>query len=83
MLTRPRLRVFDARSLGDRARHAALAATVGHVPAALHVLEPKTRLDRRAYSRLLHLARRPSEAWARPELELFAAFVSVRNHCRY
>lgn len=83
MLTRPRLRVFRPASLVDRARHAALTAGLGHVPAALQVLEPRTRLDRRAYPRLLHLAQRASEAWTRPELELLAAFVSARNHCRY
>jgi hypothetical protein len=83
VLTKPRLRLFETHSLATRAKHATLEAAVGMVPAVVQVFEPKTKLDRRAFPITIRRSMTPSEQWGRGEVELFAAFVSSLNHCRF
>lgn len=83
MLTRPRLELFNRASPGLRLRRAALTAVAGDYPAALLVLEPETRLDRRAFTRLYRESYRAGVDWSRGELELFSAFTSLLNRCHF
>jgi len=84
MLTKPRLSLLEApQGVGDRVRRAAIKAVFGFYPAAIHVLAPKTRLDRSNYRRLSRRGAASNDAWTKPEVELFASFVSYLNHCRF
>jgi hypothetical protein len=64
-------------------KFAALEAALGMVPAAIHVFEPRTKLDRSAFPLTVRRGMTPSEQWVRGEIELFAAFVSRLNHCLF
>ncbi len=81
MLTKPRLILLAPRGLGAKLRHASFLGLHGDYPAALQVLEPKTRLDRSALPRLLRISNRASTDWTRGEAELMSAFVSSLNGC--
>ncbi len=83
MLTRPRLSVFEADSFYKTVKHRVFKRVFGGVPAAVHVLEPTTRMDRGGYTALYMLLLRDRGGWTRPELELFSAFTSSLNHCRF
>lgn len=82
MLTQPRLALLSPAGIGSRVRRAAIEATFGGVyPAAVHVSMVKTRLDRSRFERFRIRSNKGSNEWSRPEMELFGAFVSARNHC--
>lgn len=83
MLTQPRLSVFQADGLLGTVKHGVFKRVFGAVPAAVAVLEPKTRLDRRGFMGLYMLLLRDRGGWTRPELELFSSFTSSVNHCRF
>ena len=53
MLTRPRLSIFDASSLKQRAQQAFVRQLFGFYPAALHVLDPLPRRPSNAATKIL------------------------------
>ena len=83
MLTQPRLSVFEADGFLSAVKHRVLKRLFGGIPAAVHVMEPKTGLDRGSYEGLYMLLLRNRGGWTRAELELFTSFTSSLNHCRF
>lgn len=83
MLTKLRLNLFDAQGLGQRLQDRAMLATLGMVPAAIHVFRPKTKLDRSGFSDARSWIMKRRTRWSRGEVECLAAFVSSLNHCRF
>lgn len=82
VITEPRLSILNPTGFKHRARRAAIEKMFGgFYPAAIHVTLVKTQLDRSKFDRWRIRSNRGSHEWSRPEMELFGAFVSARNHC--
>jgi hypothetical protein len=83
MLTKPRLRLFEAQTLGQKMKVGMFQKMFGMVPAALAVTLPETKLDRSAFTKSKLTIMRVRSAWGIGERELLSAFVSYLNHCRF
>ncbi len=83
MLTKPRLSLFEPKSLGKKLQVAAMERMFGMVPAAMAVTLPDTRLDRSAFNRSKISIMRLRSAWGIGERELQSAFVSYLNRCTF
>lgn len=84
MLTEPRLSILNPSGIASRAKRAAVEAMFGgFYPAAIHVFDAKTKLDRAPLSGWKRRVWKGHDTWSRAELELLGAFVSARNGCKF
>lgn len=69
--------------LVQRMRFAVLRALVGQVPGPVLALSCKRRLGGQHLARCYQDGLRRSKEWSVGEIEIFAAFVSSLNRCRF
>jgi hypothetical protein len=62
---------------------AIIARIVGQVPGPIATMSYRSERWGKEFSRLLQLAMRGPSSWSIGEREIFAAFVSKLNQCRY
>ena len=74
----------DGHTAEQKAKFQQIVASGGRVGDMAKVCAYRPEFFGAPFSELTHLAlHEPSQAWTQGERELFAAFVSSLNHCRY
>ena len=70
-------------SLPQRLLLGVMRRIYGGIPGPIAVMSYEQRFFGKAYSYVLEHCMRRSGEWSIPEVELFAAFVSKQNQCRF
>jgi len=80
-----RLKILERGSgLLQRCQYAIIRALLGgHVPGSVSVVSYRRNLFGKHFARCVQEALRAREEWSVGELEIFAAFVSRLNQCRF
>jgi hypothetical protein len=79
-----RLKVVDrGGGLLQRLQYAVIRRFVGHVPGSVSATSYRRKFFGKHFARCAQEALRAQGEWTVGELEIFAAFVSRLNRCRY
>ena len=79
-----RLKIVDHGSgLLQRVQYAVIRRFVGHVPGSVSATSYRRNFFGEHFARCVQEALRTQGEWTVGELEMFAAFVSRLNQCRY
>jgi len=79
-----RLKIVDRGSgLLQRAQYAMIRRFLGHVPGLVSATSYRRNFFGKHFARCVQEALRTPGEWTVAELEIFAAFVSRLNRCRY
>lgn len=79
-----RLKIVDSGSgLLQRLQYAVIRRWVGHVPGSVSATSYRRNFFGKHFARCVQEALRTDGEWSVGELEIFAAFISRLNRCRY
>lgn len=79
-----RLKIVDSGSgLLQRLQYAVIRRWVGHVPGSVSATSYRRNFFGKHFARCVQEALRTDREWSVGELEIFAAFISRLNRCRY
>ena len=67
----------------QKIKHKLIKGAIGHVPGPIAITEYRADFFGQPFNTCLEIAMRKTTVWHKAEVELFAAFVSRINTCRY